>query len=200
MRKTDSHFNKWRKYQTRLQREARRSRYLRKLTYLIFIPISALVVLAAVAWASFWISDRWSQRVPAPPVVEKKHVSLPPTFSRNEIPDLLNDINYDVALLSDVFECEKNGKPYTIRTTIDTKLQRYIQRMLKRSRTLQSAVVVLGSTDGRVLAMVDRDTNGRRTNLNLKADYPAASLFKIVSAEPRTTTADCSVLEIFNIS
>ena len=182
MRKTDSHFNKWRKYQTRLQREARRSRYLRKLPYLIFIPISALVVLAAVAWASFWISDRWSQRVSAPPVVEKKHVSLPPTLSRNEIPELLNDINYDVALLSDVFECEKNGKPYTIRTTIDTKLQRYIQRMLKRSRTLQSAVVVLGSADGRVLAMVDRDTNGRRTNLNLKADYPAASLFKIVSA------------------
>lgn len=145
--------------------------------------MSAFVVLVVIFWASLWISERWSQagqKPPAPP--EKKLDAPPPKLSRDDLPDLLDDITRDSALLSDVFVCQKDGKHYTIRTTIDTKLQRYIQRLLKRSRTLQSAVVVLNSIDGRVIAMADYDANGNRTNLNLKADYPAASLFKIVSA------------------
>ncbi len=113
---------------------------------------------------------------------QKKVEKQQPLLSRYELPALLDEFARDADLLSDVFVCEKNGVYYTIRTTIDTKLQRYIQQILKRSRTLQSAVVVLDATDGRVVAMVNRDSNGDRSNFSLKAEYPAASLFKIVSA------------------
>ncbi len=95
---------------------------------------------------------------------------------------MLDEITRDSALLNDVLVCQKDGRQYTIRTTIDPKIQKYIQGLLKRARTLQSAVVVLNSMDGRVLAMADHDSKGNGTNLNLKANYPAASLFKIVSA------------------
>jgi cell division protein FtsI/penicillin-binding protein 2 len=43
-------------------------------------------------------------------------------------------------------------------------------------------VVVLSPHDGRIIAMAGYDANSGTSHLNLKADYPAASLFKIVSA------------------
>ena len=166
-----------------LQRTSRLRQYFKNLPLLTVVSTSAVVVLVALVWASLWISERWSQASQGPPAPpEKKLAAPPPKISRDELPDLLDEITRDSALLNDVLVCEKDGKQYTIRTTIDAKLQKYIQGLLKRSRTLQSAVVVLNSMDGRVLAMADRDSNGSRTNLNLKADYPAASLFKIVSA------------------
>ena len=42
--------------------------------------------------------------------------------------------------------------------------------------------MVLDPFDGRILAMASRDTYGNGDNLCLKADFPAASIFKIVSA------------------
>ena len=50
------------------------------------------------------------------------------------------------------------------------------------SRTLQAAVVVLGPDDGRILAMASHDSSGNSENLCIKADFPAASIFKSVSA------------------
>ena len=181
MKKTSWRSPEWRKYQAKLQRTGRQNKLLTFLPLLIKISIVALIVLIVVIWTSFWISERWSQAGQKPPTEEKVDPP-PPKLTRNEIPDLLDDIAENSTLLSDVFVCEKNGKQYTIRTTLNTKLQKYIFGLLKRARTLQSAVVVLNSVDGRVIAMADRDTNGNGTNLSLKADYPAASLIKIVSA------------------
>jgi cell division protein FtsI/penicillin-binding protein 2 len=183
MRFKTSHPSKWEQYQAKLQRKSRLKQRAKKLPALILILIGTVITLTVAVWTSFWISERWSQasQTPtAPPAKEPE--TLTPILSRNELPDLLDEFADDASLLSDVFVCENNGSYYTFRTTIDTKLQRYIQRILKRSRTLQSAVVVLDASDGRVIAMVNRDTNGNRSNLSLKADYPAASLFKIVSA------------------
>jgi cell division protein FtsI/penicillin-binding protein 2 len=176
---------KWRRYQAKLQRTARLKQYFKKLPFLILFSLAGLVVLITFVWAGLWVSERWSQagqKPPAPPKPQKPAESASPKISRDDLPELLDEITRDSSLLSDVFVCEKAGKLFTIRTTIDTKLQRYIKGMLKRARTLQSAVVVLDASDGRVIAMVDTDSNGNRANLNLKADFPAASLFKIVSA------------------
>ena len=183
MKYSSSNPSKWRQYQAKLQRKSRLNHRAKKLPALILISFSAFIILSAAVWSSFWISERWSQASliptePPPKKVEKKQ----PLLSRYELPALLDEFAQDADLLSDVFVCEKNGVYYTIRTTIDTKLQRYIQQILKRSRTLQSAVVVLDASDGRVVAMVNRDSNGDRSNFSLKAEYPAASLFKIVSA------------------
>lgn len=183
MRHIPSNSTKWRKYQAELQRTARLNHFLKKLPLLILISMGAVGLLMAVVWASLKISEPWGQPDQKPPAPLEKEPEAPsPKISRHDLPGLLDEISRDSALLSDVLVCQKDGQQYTVRTTIDLKLQEYIERMLQRSRTLQSAVVVLNSIDGRVIAMVDHDSNGNRANLNLKADYPAASLFKIVSA------------------
>jgi cell division protein FtsI/penicillin-binding protein 2 len=183
MRHIPSNSTKWRKYQAELQRTARLNHFLKKLPLLILISMGAVGLLMAVVWASLKISEPWGQPDQKPPAPLEKEPEAPsPKISRHDLPGLLDEISRDSAMLSDVLVCQKDGQQYTVRTTIDLKLQEYIEGMLQRSRTLQSAVVVLNSIDGRVIAMVDHDSNGNRANLNLKADYPAASLFKIVSA------------------
>ena len=72
----------------------------------------------------------------------------------------------------------------TVEVPLDTRLQKYIFYLLGRSLTHQAAVVVLRPKTGQILAMADyeKDSEGEGENLYLKADFPAASLFKIVSA------------------
>jgi peptidoglycan glycosyltransferase len=182
MRYTFSHPAKWRKYQEEHQKTAKRKQLLKKMPLLVGISGTALTLLAVIFWGSFWISDRWSQASHMPAQPKIKSAPSPPRLSRDEVAALLLDVGTNSAMLTDEFVCEKNGMHYTIKTTIDTKLQKYILKLLQRSRTLQSAVVVLNPADGRVVAMVDHASNGDGKYLSLKADYPAASMFKIVSA------------------
>lgn len=63
---------------------------------------------------------------------------------------------------------------------LDSELQEYVMKLLERSNMVQAGVVVLRPSDGAVLAMASYGDGGE--NVCLKADYPAASLFKIISA------------------
>ena len=182
MRYTSSHPTKWRKYQENLQSTAKRKQLLKKMPLLVGISGTALTLLGVIFWGSFWIADRWSQASHMPPQPAIKSAPSPPGISRGEIAALVRDVGANSAMLTDEFGCEKGGERYTIRTTIDTKLQKYILKLLQRSGTLQSAVVVLNPADGRVIAMADHASNGDGKYLSLNADYPAASMFKIVSA------------------
>jgi peptidoglycan glycosyltransferase len=186
MRHTFSHPAKWRDYQSKLQKTSRIKHFLKNLPVLLAISVSVSIILLIICWALFRLPDRWNradQKPPQPSQPDQRPDTTSLKLSRDDLPAILGDAARDTSLLSDVLVFEKAGRHYTIRTTIDTKLQSYILKLLKRSRTLQAAVVVLNPADGRVIAMVDHDSlNGHGQNLNLKADYPAASLFKIVSA------------------
>lgn len=66
--------------------------------------------------------------------------------------------------------------------SLNVGLQKYILRLLKRSRTLKAAVVALDPNNGSTLALASYNGNGKWENICLQADFPAASIFKIVSA------------------
>ena len=67
-------------------------------------------------------------------------------------------------------------------SSLDKDLQEYISNLLQTSGTLKAAAVVLRPDDGRILAMVSYEQEGKEDDLCLRADFPAASLFKIVAA------------------
>ncbi len=96
--------------------------------------------------------------------------------------NLLRDLNLDPAQISPEMVVQKDQTSYTVKSTLDPDLQKYIRRLLSRSQTRKAAVVLLNSHDGRILAMETWDNTGEKKELCLKACYPAASLFKIVSA------------------
>jgi len=94
----------------------------------------------------------------------------------------LADLDLNPADLSDRLVLERAGASLIVESSIDPDLQHYVADLLQKSHTVKAAVVVLRPEDGRILAMVGYDAMGNGEGLCLKADFPAASLFKIVAA------------------
>jgi cell division protein FtsI/penicillin-binding protein 2 len=173
---------KWRKYQAGLQKNTERKHSLKRLSFLLTIAGGLLTVLAIFLLAGFRNSDHWSQADQNSAPSEKDLNATQFKLTRKDLAVFLTDITGKPLALSDQIVHKNEGGRYIIQTTINAKLQNYITQLLNRSRTLQSAVVVLNPYDGRIIAMAGHDANGSAGNPSLKADYPAASLFKIVSA------------------
>ena len=181
MKYNSYHPSKWRTYQSKLRGIERQKRLMKKLPFLVVISGCAFAVLALIFVIGTWTAGHLQQENPTP-TPEKKNDAVPAKTSPENLLNHLSTAAKDSLIFEDQFVLEKDGHRFIINTTIHTKLRDYIEKLLQRSRSLQAAVVVLNPYDGRVLAMVSYDSNGNPENLCLKADYPAASLFKIVSA------------------
>lgn len=96
--------------------------------------------------------------------------------------DTLTRLASETDSLGNSFPITHRGKRYTVKSSLDPKLQAYLLELLGRSGTLKSAAVVLSPRTGRVLAMASHQGRGGNENLCTKAAFPAASLFKIVAA------------------
>ena len=188
-----SHPAKWQKYQESLQKAARRNHYLKKTPSFLRIAglTSALVVL--LVFLGIWLSGQSSQSsLEAPPGIEQSNLSTEPS-ARIDLTAAINAMAKDSAKLGEPIILHADGQRYFIHTAIYAKLQKYILKTLERSRTLQSAVIVMDPHDGRLLSLVNYDANGHSENLCLQANFPAASLFKIVTAAAAIESADLSL-------
>jgi cell division protein FtsI/penicillin-binding protein 2 len=72
------------------------------------------------------------------------------------------------------------GQLLYVRTTLDPDLQAQAQKWVKGSGALRAALVVLEPGSGRVLALAG--SGDEEGNSALEGDFPAASVFKIVTA------------------
>jgi penicillin-binding protein A len=172
----------WQKYQASLQQAARRRQFFKRIPTFFRIAGVAVAVATMFVFLGIWLSDHWSLSRPEPPALQKQGEPHPEPSARQDLKSAINRMARDSAKLAEPIILNSDGRRYFIHTAIYPKLQKYILRTLKRSRTQQSAVVVMDPHDGRLLSMVNYDANGHSENLCLQADYPAASLFKIVTA------------------
>jgi peptidoglycan glycosyltransferase len=114
--------------------------------------------------------------------IETQAGPLPGREVEKAVPIDPESLNLDPANLSDRFVLERGGVPLIVESSLDSGLQDYIIHLLQNSQNLQAAAVVMRPDDGRILAMASFDKDQNSGDLCLKADFPAASLFKIVSA------------------
>lgn len=174
-----SHPSNWRDYQRRLQHYKMRKAFVYRLPSLVFYSGCFVFTLILVYLAGSWISEYGSQASPPPSDTGKRFIDIRGKLDRQLI---FKDLDLDPAYLLDHTDLIRGEERVTIKSSLDPSLQNYIFRLLRGSKTLQAAVVVLGVNDGRILAMVSYNSNGSSEDLCLQADFPAASLFKIVSA------------------
>jgi cell division protein FtsI/penicillin-binding protein 2 len=187
------HPAKWQKYQASLQKSARRKNFLIKMPSLLMVAALVPAVVVMLVLLGLWLSDHLSMPRPATLPDKKQATPRAEASARIDLTDPISSMAQDSAKLAEPIILHSDGRRYFISTTIYAKLQRYILKTLKRSRTQQSAVVVLDPHDGRLLSMVHYDANGQSANLSLQADFPAASLFKIVTAAAALESADLSI-------
>jgi peptidoglycan glycosyltransferase len=176
-KKKDSY--NWRDYQRQLRREYRWKNFLHKFPSVFFYTGCSALALVVVCLIGVWVSTYISQASVPPAEARKQFVDFRERLAERTV---LKNLGLDLAQLTDDFVLERGEERLTVKSSLDPSLQKYIRRLLKGSQTLQAAVVVLDSNDGRVLAMETYRKDGKNGDLCLKADYPAASLFKIVTA------------------
>jgi penicillin-binding protein A len=80
------------------------------------------------------------------------------------------------------FDTVLDGIPVSVDTSIDPALQQFLIERLKGSISLDTGIVAMEPATGRILAMVGFDRRGAERNPCVDNAFPAASVFKIVTA------------------
>ncbi|MCP4748239.1 MAG: PbpA [Desulfobacteraceae bacterium] len=77
---------------------------------------------------------------------------------------------------------ELDGLTIDLTTSIDQTLQTYLAKRLDRKNSRYIGIVVMNAQNGRILAMVGFNKDNQQNNPCLSGQFPAASIFKIVTA------------------
>jgi cell division protein FtsI/penicillin-binding protein 2 len=143
--------------------------------------MAGLAAVLAVGGTAFLLSPERKAtvlaRIPAASGI------LAPHLERLEIASLLGDQRITSNHLKlEYFPVQKEGQSFHVHFTLDRDLQERIESVYERYSPVYAAFVALEPETGRVLAMVDYSSVGHEGNLNLKATYPAASIFKVITS------------------
>jgi len=175
----------WLAYQKRSYRRARRREFLRKGMWLgAWFCAFALMLVLTLPSGSFISTHFLEGQGPAAAALAPGDPE-PKAFSKQDVRELLDGVKPTSLSFEEEYHLETPRGRLTLETSIDRDLQRFVMDLLKHSMTQHSAAVVIRPDNGQVLAMASYESNGNGgegENLCLSADFPAASLFKIVAA------------------
>lgn len=185
MTPSDDHLHTWLEYQKRFYRRARRKEIAKKGAWLgSWLALCALVLSLAFPSGTL-ISAVFEEGRRPSPVSALGEKAKPTPLTKEDLQALLAQLKLTNAPFAQVYHVEAPAGRYTLETSIDRDLQRFVMELLNRSMTQHCAAVVIRPDNGQILAMASYENNGngsRGDNLCLRADFPAASLFKIVAA------------------
>ena len=161
----------WKAYQRKLQRQALLKRILTAGTWIV-LPLALILAVARLSSVDFSLGSFTKAAANNPPLEAfEKHdfwqLDLPHFFS-NSPPSEISVMHQE--------------DRYRLETTIDNGLQEYMTDRLLSAKTPAVAFVAMHPTTGEVLSLVAHSTLNDEGDICLDAGFPAASLFKIVSA------------------
>jgi cell division protein FtsI/penicillin-binding protein 2 len=174
----------WRDYQTRLNRIAAARRRTRRM-YRCAAGLTILLVIG------FWVIEstidlsRVFSYFRAPEKIQTNEpLSLPRNEKRidkKEVQTFLNG-NAFVNLTQKNFDSHFEGHTYHVVTTLDMPLQQYMLKHLNTAYARYIGIVAIDPSTGKILAMVGYDRTDPANNPCLDSVFPAASIFKIITA------------------
>ena len=164
----------WREYQSRLKRPAKR--VPRRSLMLVLSAISAAVLCIYMAWPSTGATN-------VAPTAAKIALSTDETIliGKKDVQLLLSRLAPN-DLLAESIQLPFKGQRFTVETSLDPTLQDRLIDAMDRKNSRYIGVVVMEPDSGRILAMAGFDKTDPQANPCLHSNFPAASLFKIVTA------------------
>jgi len=97
-------------------------------------------------------------------------------------------------------EIRRGNSCFTLQTTLDPDLQQFLIQRLDRKNSRYIGIVAMDPRDGRVLAMAGYDRVNPGGNPCLDSRFPAASIFKIITAAAAVETHDLDPGSILKFS
>jgi peptidoglycan glycosyltransferase len=176
--KTDTTINErpnWREYQADLKWSAAKKRLFKGI-----LKCSVLAFLLFVL--AYGITNGIGEK--SIPRLAKDYIS---TFSsghsydKKKVQTMLNGVSF-VNLKNKSFDFVSNGHKYKIETSLDIELQNYLLSKLNTSTARYIGIVAMDPVTGKILSMVSFNKKNPTDNPCLDNRFPAASIFKIVTA------------------
>jgi penicillin-binding protein A len=169
----------WRTYQMKLQRKNLRKGRKKNMGIILLIP-AVIFILYGIR---FLISN-----TPEFSLTNKKETYIPPSIIIEE--DLAGKRGIQKLLEGHSFlNLDKRLFPVTVDqtrlwvdTTLDMELQQYLLKIMNVSHASHIGIVVMEPESGKIRAMVGFDKHDNTNNPCLESCFPAASIFKIVTA------------------
>ena len=142
------------------------------------------LLLVTLFYTASWIFANFEAETRRTEKKEKNRPKWENAFSKEDLSALLQYVNLTGSTETGTYTLAKQGMKYIVKTSIEPELQNYINTLLSHSMTDRAAVIVLKPDTGQILAMTQYEKQRTSDNriLDLEADFPAASLFKIISA------------------
>ena len=125
--------------------------------------------------------------------------TAPPPLTRPEVRALLSAAPL-LNLQQSSLNLPRDGETLTVRTTLDPQLQSALLQRLDLKNSRYVGIVVMDSQSGRVLAMVGHDRADASRNPCIDSRFPAASVFKIITAAAAVETCDLDSGSVLNYS
>ncbi|MFW5853921.1 MAG: penicillin-binding transpeptidase domain-containing protein [Thermodesulfobacteriota bacterium] len=118
-------------------------------------------------------------RLPAPPRIQT--TSSTQRIDKTDVQAILASGPF-INLEEESFEFRFDGHGFRVDTSLDSDLQRYLLQAMQRDTSRHIGIIVMDPRTGRVLSMVGFDREDPLHNPCLNSIFPAASVFKIVTA------------------
>lgn len=174
----------WRDYQAALKWSATKkklvSRALKAAGLFIFILVVGYGIISGLQGISFshLTTDYFSPSNGKKGDAASDRVLL---SDKKHVQNLIDDISL-VNLENKRIDVFNNGERYSVDTTLDIPLQNFILKKLDTSTARYIGIVGMDPSTGEVLSMVSYDKTDPSSNLCVDSKFPAASIFKIVTA------------------
>ncbi len=168
----------WRDYQETLKRKALRKRRLVNfgmgLIVCVFLSAAVYGVMIGSTTVIRYLKKTRAMEaeisVPTGRLLDKKTVQT------------ILEGNAAVDLTEKQFHFSTDNADYTVTTTVDKSLQDFIQKKIDPRTAKYIGIVVTDPITGKILAMASYDRTGTAGNLCAQSRFPAASIFKIITA------------------
>jgi len=168
----------WKRYQAKLKRSSaqkRRIKNVRKYLSRVSLLLVGLspIIGAIVVWSAYHHTDAdtpLSKAGSSESLIDKRDVHL-----------LLAGKSFE-NLENKSFEITFGGSKYRVDTSLEIPLQQFLLERISGATARYIGIVILDPHNGRILSLVNHDKTDSLNNLCLESTFPAASIFKIITA------------------
>jgi len=155
-------------------------------TVVSFIGLVFVVLVIGLFLPGKYSITRWgiSMKVPSITVLPLPHGDkyAKSGYSKNILADMIGPNLFKPDEPGTYCLKDQSGNDLFITTTLDSELQNWAVKTASKVKAHLTALVVLEPTTGNVLAMAGYKKGYAKENLTLQSSFPAASIFKIVTA------------------
>ncbi|OEU46767.1 MAG: hypothetical protein BBJ60_07730 [Desulfobacterales bacterium S7086C20] len=169
----------WQNYQRKLRRKELRQRFLKQSLW--SLPFLALLILGGLFARVDLLSGLFGGILQTQNQCEGKTIVASSILTKENLKEILEP---EVMLGNSGQKIDFNyaGSFFTLETTLNNGLQHYMSEKIKHARSPLIGFVAIEPSTGRILSLTESNNIEEQGEVCLGSQFPAASVFKIVTA------------------